>query len=215
MIINRNRHRFPPVVDATDTSLEPTEGGREDKEGEGADTSQRKLVPGGAVDPGKAETHEELSSGSLLLARKQRDAVPDLEWPHRIFMKLGTERDAVIFMAVSPNGRYIASCFEDKSIRIWSLESDTLAYRLTDPDEDCDTIFSVAWSHDSTKLIAGNNNSNATIWLVESDTDEIVVPAHVLIGHNADVQPGTVVRPYFNPISLVQACTLSATHRRL
>ena len=188
MVINRNKQRFTPVVDVLDPSFDSYQGERGDKGKEEADLSQRKPVLGGVTDPGKSEAHEELSSCSLLLARKQYDTVQDLDWPHRIFMKLGTEREAVICMAVSPDGRYIASCFEDKSIRIWSLESDTLAYRLTDPDEDCDTIFSVAWSHDSTKLISGNNNSNATIWLVESDTDEIVVPAHVLIGHNADVQ---------------------------
>lgn len=170
MIIRRNSTRY--TYDATTMAIDPP-----DDPETGTSMSREKVsMPTG------------IASGSLILARKLRDSVPDLDWPHRLFLERGTEGGAVVFMAVSPNGRYVASCYEDKVIRIWSLENETLTYRLRNSGEEGgDTIFCVAWSHDSSKLISGSNDANGAIWAVGGLSDDIT-PTHVLEGHVADVQ---------------------------
>ena len=60
-------------------------------------------------------------------------------------------------MAISPNGRYIASGHEYESITVWSLESNTLAYKIIDLEGGPNTNASLAWSPDSTMLVSGSD----------------------------------------------------------
>ena len=121
-----------------------------------------------------------IASGFLLLARRQYDTDPAIEWPHRLFSECGIDGGAVNSMAISPHGRYIASGHEYESITIWSLESNTLAYKIIDLEGGPNTNASLAWSPDSTMLISGSDGL-AFIWKVIGDTCDIKTPSHTLL----------------------------------
>lgn len=110
-----------------------------------------------------------------------------LEWQHLRLLEPHAESGAVLSMAISPDGKYIASGHEDKTIRIWTIENTTLAYKLVNGEDGGDRIYSLVWSPDSRKIISGSDDFKGTIWVIDDVVGECM-PMNILEGHTADVQ---------------------------
>ena len=128
-------------------------------------------------------------TGLLILPSGKSNPVPSIPWVHCMLIDPNTDGSAVVSMAVSPNGQYVAACFKGRSIRLWSLKTKKLLPALVDP---CDSgpshnILSIAWSPDSTRILCGSDRATGTIWLLKGGVDESISPEHTLIGHAGDV----------------------------
>lgn len=126
---------------------------------------------------------QDLFSASLYLARRRQMNPPDIAWPHRVLLE-DTQGGAVTAMTVSPDGKYVASCFEDGIIRIWPLDSPKLSAKLGRQDE----LFScIVWSPDSSCVLAGSM-SQVFLWDIHRENE----PQMVFQGHEEDVQAVTI-----------------------
>lgn len=125
------------------------------------------------------EKLQDLFSATLLLPRKARTDNPDLPWPHQVLLD-DTQAGAVTAMAVAPDGRFAASCYEDGAIRVWPLDSRKLFSKLTLDEE----MFScLTWSPDSSCVLAGSMN-RVFLWDIRQENE----PRRIFAGHQEDVQ---------------------------
>jgi WD40 repeat protein len=68
--------------------------------------------------------------------------------------------DRINRIAWSPDGRYLASPSDDKSIRIWDVERGECVTVLKDQK----VVYSVAWSKDGNELASGNENGEIIVY---------------------------------------------------
>ena len=68
---------------------------------------------------------------------------------------------AVMRMAWSPDGRWLASPSEDKTIRIWDVATGETARVLTGHEG---TVYSVAWSPDGRRLASASSDKTVRLW---------------------------------------------------
>ncbi len=74
-------------------------------------------------------------------------------------------------IAYSPKGKYLASCSDDKTIRVWDTSSGELRERFTDKSE----VKSVHWSHDGKFLASASNGKLVKIWRLDSSRTPVAV----------------------------------------
>jgi hypothetical protein len=70
-------------------------------------------------------------------------------------------RDYVYELAISHDGKRLASCGYDKSIRVWDVESGRVLSVLR---EHSDAVFAVAFSPDDTRIASGAGDRSVKIW---------------------------------------------------
>lgn len=80
-------------------------------------------------------------------------------------------------MALSPNGRILASPSDDKTVRLWDVEIGQVLKTL----EHEDGVICVGWSPDGTTLATGGGSSNAKVYLWNTTTGQ---QARMLEGHS-------------------------------
>ena len=89
------------------------------------------------------------------------------------FMNLaGLTEWEVYAMAISPDGKLLASTGTDKQILIWELSSGKLRHQLKDQPE---KIAALAFSPDSRQLVTGSGDGTVRQWDVESGTPTGVI----------------------------------------
>ena len=71
--------------------------------------------------------------------------------------------EVVRSVAYSPDGRYLASGSQDKTIKIWEVATGNELRTLTGHSE---TVFSVAYSPDGRYLASGSADKTIKIWRV-------------------------------------------------
>jgi WD40 repeat protein len=67
---------------------------------------------------------------------------------------------AITQMAISPNGRTLATAGWDPTIRLWDVA--TAKERRLEGHRG--TVTSLAWSADGKTLVSGNNDGTALVW---------------------------------------------------
>jgi WD40 repeat protein len=102
---------------------------------------------------------------------------------------------------ISPDNRFIASASFDASIKIWELETGTLL--ATIPDTSGFFVYSVEWSPDGTKLIAGNGATQVILYDVDAITG--ITPLSV----------ASLVRCFPNPIKTGERMYISSETKLL
>lgn len=86
----------------------------------------------------------------------------------------------VFHVSFSPDGKRIASCSLDETVRLWDSGNGNLQQTLTGHTS---SIWSVAFSHDGTRLASGSHDETVRLW----DTARGVV-------HGAQFLPRDLVR---------------------
>src|SRR5437868_5455008 len=75
--------------------------------------------------------------------------------------------DAINRIAWSPDGSYISSPSDDKTIRIWDARSGACVHTL---EGHTDRVISVAWSPDGNQLASGSYDETIRLWNVQNKT---------------------------------------------
>jgi WD40 repeat protein len=68
-------------------------------------------------------------------------------------------------VAFSPDGKYLASGSEDKTVKLWSVESQKVVTTLQGHSS---SVFSIAFSPDGKYLASGSKGNTVKLWSVES-----------------------------------------------
>ncbi|KZV78707.1 WD40 repeat-like protein [Exidia glandulosa HHB12029] len=96
-------------------------------------------------------------------------------------LRLDGHTDAVLQVAVSPSGKFFASCSDDRSIRLWDAET---GHAIGAPMiGHTRRVWSVAFSPDGRHIVSGSEDETIRIWSTESCTT-VLGPLH---GHTASV----------------------------
>jgi len=90
----------------------------------------------------------------------------------------GDRRDAgVLTIALSPNGKTVASGSLDGKVRLWDVEKKKVVAKLTGHT---DVVRSLCWSVDGERVVSGSNDTTIRVWDVESG-DTVLGPINT--GH--------------------------------
>lgn len=115
---------------------------------------------------------------SVLNHLRELDSRSDVKSEDSLFKTLQGHNSAVINVAFSPNGKFIASVSEDRTAKLWSRDG-KLLHTLGGHDSG---IWSVAFSPDSQTIATGSNDGIIKLW--KSDGTLLTN----LIGHSAGVK---------------------------
>lgn len=101
----------------------------------------------------------------------------------------------ILCLAISPDGRFVASGSADETIMIWDLE--TKAPVLGPLEGHTSTIFAVAFNHDGTRLVSSSEDETIRVWDVSSMNDIrgcFVGARPAEFSDNAGYQQGWIVK---------------------
>jgi WD40 repeat protein len=87
---------------------------------------------------------------------------------------------AVNSVAISPNGQFLASGYEDKTIRLWNLETGEIISTLMGHSQ---SVKSVAFSPNGTILATGSDDQTVKLWDWKNDQE-----IYTLCGHSHAVK---------------------------
>jgi len=96
---------------------------------------------------------------------------------YRLRMTLHGHRRGVAAVKFSPDGRYIASCSADSTIKIWDAKTGAAIHTL---EGHLAGVSTIAWSPDSTVLASGSDDKSIRLWDVVKGT----AMSTPLLGHH-------------------------------
>jgi tricorn protease-like protein len=85
---------------------------------------------------------------------------------HQLRLDLAHLPDSFRSIAWSPDGRWLASGSDDRTVRVWAAETGKLRRTL---EGHTDWVRSVAWSPDGRWLASGLNDGTVRVWAAETD----------------------------------------------
>jgi len=89
--------------------------------------------------------------------------------------------DAVIAIAISPNGRILASASSDKTVRLWNLENGHL---IASPLQHPDSVNCLSFSTHGKLLATGCQDNNVYAWdmsAIGNDLNELLVNVSLVL----------------------------------
>ncbi|KAF2878140.1 WD40-repeat-containing domain protein [Massariosphaeria phaeospora] len=116
----------------------------------------------------RSRTPSRSRSGSISHRRaRSRDATPPPPKPTALHYKptmiLRGHKKAIASVKFSPDGRWIASCSADCTIKLWDASTGTLEHTL---EGHLAGISTIAWSPDSKILASGSDDKSIRLWHV-------------------------------------------------
>lgn len=104
-----------------------------------------------------------------------------VDWRHLRFQHKDVENGAISCVSMSPDGKLIATAWDDITVTIWRLADGLTVQSLADQGH-ADTIWTVCFSPDCEYAVTGGADSVALVWEVR--TGDVI---HRLVGHTQDV----------------------------
>jgi glucose repression regulatory protein TUP1 len=78
----------------------------------------------------------------------------------------GDKEDSYVrSVCFSPDGKYLVAGAEDKTVKVWDINSHELKYSLVGHELD---IYSLDFSYDSRFVVSGSGDGKAKIWNMET-----------------------------------------------
>jgi hypothetical protein len=83
--------------------------------------------------------------------------------------------DAILALALSPDGKKLASAGTDRLLRVWDLPSGKLEYTV---ENHADWVFGLAFAPDGKHLITGSRDKTAKVWDLSAKESMLTFPDH-------------------------------------
>jgi hypothetical protein len=83
--------------------------------------------------------------------------------------------DSVLAVALSPDGKKIASGGCDRLVRVWDLASGKLEHAI---ENHADWVFGVVFAQDSNLLVTGSRDKTAKVWDLKAKESVLTFPDH-------------------------------------
>jgi len=103
--------------------------------------------------------------GSLRLWNLESGVQIGNDWRDDEAADSGDRENVVWRIALSPNGKTVASGGYDRKVRLWDVESEIVVARWT---EHTDAVASLCWSVDGERVVSGSHDGTIRVWDVES-----------------------------------------------
>ena len=97
-----------------------------------------------------------------------------------------TTSDAVFGVALSPDGKRLAACSADRSIRVFNMETSVQELLIEDH---ADWVMDVAWSPDGTKLVSASRDKTSKIFDAVKGESVITFPTHSEVVYGVRFSP--------------------------
>lgn len=130
---------------------------------------------------GQRDVKEIVGEGKLLRGKYLPEEVI-ISWPHMSLIDQEADSNAVSSMALSPDGRFLATASDDSNVRLWNLRTGQLARKWAGHE---DIVWSVAYSPDGCHIASGSADTTIMLW-DPSVADEEYTESR-LEGHEQDV----------------------------
>jgi hypothetical protein len=132
--------------------------------------------------------HREEASAASLRAKELAYKLKNHNW--RCVHTLPGHSSFVNSLAISPNGKTLASGSWDKTIKIWNLETGELIGTLTGHS---DRVNSVAISGDGKMLVSGSSDETIKFWNLDSGELLCTFPGHSMEVNSVAISPNGLV----------------------
>ncbi|MBI3412319.1 MAG: hypothetical protein HY040_28705 [Planctomycetes bacterium] len=127
-------------------------------------------------------------------AAKDLGGVPSVDGVHDkavLVKELLETDDSVLALALSPDGKKLASGGCDRLVRVWDLPSAKLEQSI---ENHADWVFSVAFTPDGKHLVTGSRDKTAKIWDLTAKESVLTFPDHqngvYAVGISSDAKTG-------------------------
>ncbi len=130
------------------------------------------LIPGAACTPARYSAEPPAALANALAARPPGEGLT-------LYRYDPGQRETVYAVAVTPDGKRVVSGSEDRTLKVWDLESGQVLQTLSGHG---DWVRAVALTPDGQRAVSGSDDGTLKVWDLASGKE-----IHTLSGHSEDV----------------------------